>query len=150
MIKVDKVNMIQVQNWDQLVKDTYGKPYSFQQQEGCQPRGVRYITIPDDDLDEEMKDSIPEVINGNEMGVKFEVWLNRDPKQPLNPSEEELKNCNYYWGETGEDLEVWKNSKSHLDLFWSRNFYPDLQMVANDLHKKGLIEAGDYLINIDW
>jgi hypothetical protein len=35
-------------------------------------------------------------------------------------------------------------------MFWERNFYPDTYTVANDLYDKGLIEAGDYIINIDW
>ena len=37
-----------------------------------------------------------------------------------------------------------------IDLWWERNFYPNIQMVANDLHSKGLLEAGEYTINIDW
>ena len=37
-----------------------------------------------------------------------------------------------------------------IDLWWKRNFYPDIEMVANDLHAKGLLEAGEYAIDIDW
>lgn len=75
-----------------------------------------------------MHDSIPERINGNKMGVKFDVWLQRDPTE---------------WnGKKGDE--------SYLDLFWGRNFYPDIHTVANDLYNKGLIEAGDYVIDIDW
>ncbi len=62
------------------------------------------------------------------MCVKFNSWLSRDPKKPIKDQE-------FSW---------------ELDLFWSRNFYPSLQSVANDLYKKGLIEAGKYIINIDW
>lgn len=75
-----------------------------------------------------MNDSIPEVVNGEERGVKFDVWLTRDPKQPIPE----------------------QTADYQLALFWERNFYPSLEMVANDLYKKGLIEAGDYTINIDW
>jgi hypothetical protein len=35
-------------------------------------------------------------------------------------------------------------------MWWERNFYPDVQMIANDLHAKGLLDAGEYVINIDW
>ncbi len=153
MIKARNVNMIEVSDWDDLVKDTYGKPYKFQQQDGCQQRGVVNITIPDEtyEYEDEMNDKIPEVINnGDEMGVKFDVWLKRDPKAPLNPSKKELKECGYYWGKTEEDEIEWKQDKGHISMFFERNFYPNLQTVANDLHKRGLIEAGDYLINIDW
>lgn len=129
MIKYTNKKVIEVSDWDALVEKTYGKPYSFQQQDGCQDRGVVDLTIPSDWADDDsMNDSIPKEINGEKMGVKFQVWLDRDPQE-------------------------WKGNKGdvlYLDLFWSRNFYPDLYTLANDLHAKGLIEAGDYSINIDW
>ena len=129
MLKYTNKKIIELRDWDTLVRKTYGKPYSFQQQDGCQQRGSVSITIPETwDNDEEMYDSIPEKINGDEMGVKFAVWLARDPKQLF---------------ESGKD-------DRFIDLFWERNFYPDLQTVANDLYAKGLIEAGDYSIDIDW
>ena len=93
--------MIDLSDWDQLVQDTYNKPYSFQQQDGCQPRGSFHLNIPYEDTnDKYMNDSIPEIINGTEMGVKFNVWLSRDPNEPLNPTKQELKDCGYYWGKT--------------------------------------------------
>jgi hypothetical protein len=151
MIKVKKVKMIEVSDWDELVSNTYGKPYNFQQQNGCQSRGIVKITIPDITYEEEMNDKIPEVINDeHKMGVKFDVWLSRDPNEPLNPSKEELKNCNYYWGESEDDEIIWKQDKNHIICFFERNFYPDLQTVANDLYKRGLIDSGEYSINIDW
>lgn len=69
-----------------------------------------------------------EGVNGDEMGVNFASWLARDPKQLLKNDD----------------------SSHSLSLFWERNFYPDIQVVANDLHTKGLIPEGDYVINIDW
>lgn len=113
-----------------MVEETYGRPYKFQQQDGCRDRGIVSITIPDEDYDEDMNDSIPENINSAEIGVKFKVWLERDPEQPLSNYE--------------------GTPEVGLRLFWERNFYPDIQTVANDLYDKGLIEAGDYFINIDW
>lgn len=151
MLKIKNVKMIEVSDWDNLVSKTYDKPYSFQQQDGCQQRGIVNITIPSESWEEEMNDKITEVINNeHEMGVKFEIWLNRDRNEPLNPSKKELKQCNYYWGETEEDEIKWKQEPRHIYMFWERNFYPNLQTLANDLHKKGLIEAGEYTINIDW
>lgn len=151
MIKTKNVKIIDVSDWDELVSNTYGKPYSFQQQDGCQPRGMVYLTIPEEPCEENMNDKVIEIINSEQsMGVKFDVWLKRDPKAPLNPSDEELKKCNYYWGKTEKDKKEWKESESHINLFWERNFYPNIQSVANDLHEKGLIEAGEYAIEIDW
>ncbi len=116
--------------WDRLVIDTYGRTYHLQQQDDCCDRGLRYLTVPSDDVEDFENETVPEKVNDPKMGVSFEAWLARDPKQKLSDP---------------KDHEDWK-----LNLWWSRNFYPNLQMVANDLHKKGLLEAGEYAINIDW
>jgi hypothetical protein len=147
---IKTVKQIDVNEWDKLVSQTYGKPYSFQQQDGCKSRGIEWITTNSDEGDDYENDSIPEVVNGEDMGVSFKVWLERDPNQPLNPTEEELKNCGYYWGKTKEDMSMWKNDKSHINMFWERNFYPNPNMIAADLCKKGLLESGEYQIYIDW
>ena len=75
-----------------------------------------------------MHHSIHESVNEEIMGVKFSTWLKRDPKKLRSESDSEIS----------------------LKIFWARKFYPDVHTVANDLHKKGLIEAGSYIINIDW
>ena len=130
MLKTKKINQIDSYDLNKLVQETYGRPYDFQQQNGCQDRGTVNVSIPSQDMDEHMHDSIPDKVNGSIMGVKFKTWLERDPEQPLtNP----------------DDQSPWS-----LNLFWERNFYPDLQTVLNDLHSKGLVEAGDYEIKIDW
>lgn len=126
-MKITTKKMIEVQDWDDVVKETYGRVYSFQQQDGCQGRGSVNITVPDEEADDFENEIVPEIVNGYEMGVKFSSWLARDPKAPL-PDHDDFG----------------------LMLWWERNFYPNLQMVANDLHAKGLLEAGDYIINIDW
>lgn len=128
-LKFKQQRVVSVQDWDALVEKTYGRPYSFQQQEGCKPRGIFTLKVPSLKVqDEEYNDSIPEEVNGEIMGVKFKTWLKRDPKQKLKGQEYDFS----------------------LELFWHRNFYPDIYTVANDLHKKGLLDAGEYLIKIDW
>lgn len=127
MLKSKSTQIVTVQDWDELVVSTYGRPYSFQQQDGCKERGLFYITIPESGCDYKAK-SVTEEINGDDMGVSFSAWLSRDPKE---------------WNGDPDD-------KSFLDMFWERNFYPEVQIVANDLHAKGLIEAGEYGIDIDW
>lgn len=128
--EINKWYTIEVQDWDELVQKTYGRPYSFQQQNGCQSRGVVDFSVPDESesYDEKMNDTIPEEVNGREMGVKFDFWLNRDPKQPIPDQKYDFE----------------------LESFWLRNFYPDFQTVANDLYKRGLLEEDDWTINIDW
>jgi len=61
------------------------------------------------------------------LGVSFRAWLNSDP-----------------------DKAAMQSTFQNQQLCRARVFYPDLQMVANDLYAKGLLAAGDYFINIDW
>lgn len=127
MIKTQNKQLISDSDFDALVTQTYGKPYQFQQQDGCKERGTYHLTVPSEAYDNE-NDSVLEEINGEEMGVSFAAWLARDPKE---------------WNGDPDD-------KDYIDMFWERNFYPDVQMIANDLHAKGLMPAGEYVIEIDW
>lgn len=131
-MKTRTETVIDLNEWNKLVVKTYGRPYHFQQQDGCQGRGSFRFTVPDTDNDADMNDAIPEKVNGEEMGVKFAQWLARDPKAPLGAND----TC--------------RSEQWNIDLWWHRNFYPDFQTVANDLHAKGLLLAGEYTIDIDW
>lgn len=122
--------MIEVSDWDEVVQNTYGKPYSFQQQDDCKPRGTFEFTVPDESNDFE-NDTVPEEVNPPDMGVSFAAWLARDPAQKLPPEENSFGN-------------------DYTNMWWERNFYPDMQMIANNLYAKGLLDAGEYIINIDW
>jgi hypothetical protein len=73
---------------------------------------------------------IPFKINGSEMGVSFETWLKTSPEDTAKQFNRDHK---------------WENR-----LFLDRNFYPHVDMIINDLYSKGLIEAGEYDIKIDW
>lgn len=128
-MKIRTEKMIDVSEWDKLISETYGRPYTFQQQDDCRSRGIFRLTVPAE-ADDYENESVPEKVNHPEMGVSFAAWLARDPKQKLSDPTAQEDYC--------------------LDLWWGRNFYPDVQMVANDLHAKGLLEAGSYTIDIDW
>lgn len=123
--------VIEVQEWNEVVEKTYGRPYNLQQQGGCQDRGEQSITVPYRAYNDYYadRDSVPEDVDTEEMGVRFGAWLARHPKQKLSNPDDQENYC--------------------LRLWWERNFYPDLQMVANDLHAKGLLEAGNHTIVID-
>lgn len=125
-MKTKTIKSIDIRDWDKLVVQTYGKKYSFQQQDGCRPPGTFLLDIPSSfasDDEEEMNDEISIDVNGDEMGVKFDVWLNR--------------------------IEPFFEDDFYDELFWHRNFYPSIYTLANDMHAKGLLEQGEYLIN-DW
>lgn len=118
-----------LKEWDNLVKATYGKPYSFQQQDGTKERGIFTFTVPDYWPEEDpFDDSIPAVVNGDEMGVSFATWLATPADHVFNPG--------------------WKPYQT--EYFWERNFYPDVDMIIRDLYQKGLIQEGEHIINIDW
>lgn len=126
-LKIKTINTIDVGDWDNLVTKTYGRPYNLQQQDGCMGRGIVKLVVPLNTEDYE-NDTLPEEVNGSDMGVSFEGWVARDPKKPL---------CG-------------DSSTFSLELWWERNFYPDKQMLANDLYHKGLLPMGEYSIIIDW
>lgn len=127
MLKYTLTRVVEVSDWDDFVEQNYGRTYALQQQDGCKQRGTVTLTVPCPDAEDYENESIPIEVNGDEMGVKFDVWKNCDPAS------------------VGEGLEDWQ-----AEIFWQRNYYPMLEMVANDLHAQGKLEAGEYLINIDW
>lgn len=130
MLKTKTVKVITVHDWDDLVVETYGKPYMFQQQDGCKERGVVYFDVPSYEWNGDYHENteIPFEVNGLEMGVSFETWLDTSPDDTAK----------HFDGGFGNGL------------FWERNFYPHLEMIVNDLHSKGLLEEGEYMIDIDW
>lgn len=130
MLKIQKRNIIDVQDWDNLISQTYDKIYSYQQQDGCKERQTVTITVPVKDPEDFKNTEIPFEVKGKEMGVSFQTWLNTSP-------EDTAKHFNPKFG--------WQNK-----MFWGRNFYPHEDMIINDLYAKGLLEAGEYDIKIDW
>lgn len=60
-------------------------------------------------------------------GASFKTWLERDPDKILP-----------------------NNSPFSTRLWWESNFYPHVSMIINDLHSKGLLEEGDFYIELDW
>lgn len=127
-MEIKTVKMIEEREWSAFVSKTYGRLYRLQQQNGCYARQLVYITAPNEDAELDLPDTVPEIVNGKEMGVNFNAWLARDPAQKIEG----------------------RNYDFELTLWWHRNFYPPVEAVANDLYKRGLLPAGDYVININW
>lgn len=125
-MRIQEMKVVDSMDLDQLIRDTYGRPYNFQQQDGCQNRGYTEATVPEPDPEDFDQETIPEVINGDDMGVSFAAWLARDPEAPVG------------------------GRSDAIALFWERNFYPSQAMVLNDLHARGLLPPGEYMITIDW
>lgn len=130
-LKTNTKTTIPLQDWNAFIKEIYGKPYSFQQQEGCRDKGIYTIYIPEtlpkenEDYGYDYDPSTPE----KELcGVPLTVWLSRDPKQPLEGQKYDF------------ELEIW----------WFRQFYPYIEELEEDLARKGLLDPGEYTIIIDW
>lgn len=68
-----QVNIIEVNDWDALVEGTYGKPYAFQQQDGCKEKGSYRISVPIKDPYDFENDTVPESTNHADMGVSFKA-----------------------------------------------------------------------------
>ena len=112
-----KVTLIDSFEFDKLVKDTYGKPYCFQQQDGCKGRGTYEFSLPIEYPEDYRNDEVN--LAKDEMGVSFSSWLATPPE-------------------------------SFREIEWARNFYPDAEILLQDMHLKGVLPEGDYLIRIDW
>lgn len=129
MIKYKTIKQISLQDWDNLVKSTYNKIYSLQQQDGCMYKGTTIeFTVPVEKVEDYERDKIPFEINLDERGVSFISWLNTNPEDTAKHFEHNYQN----------------------ELFWQRTFYPNLTILINDLYDRELIEEGEYSILIDW
>lgn len=138
------MTVISCSDWDKFIVQTYNRPYCFQQQNGCRDRGKFQFSVPVEDYNlpddfSHLSQSLATdtvIIPAIRSSVPLEVWLERDPSLKIKPRSGEL--------ETDAFLSF------ITTLFWHREFYPSIYLLANDLYEKGLLPAGDYLIDIDW
>lgn len=128
MLKTKTVKAIELEDWNNFVTEVYGKPYNYQRQDGLKEKGAYPKSVPSRWTYDFKNTEIPFEVNGEEMGVSFETWLNTSPKDTIEYFKDDYEN----------------------DNFWEETFYPDVNMIINDLHSRGLMEAGEYLIIIDW
>ena len=135
-LETEAIKVVFCSDWDRFVEKVYSRPYCFQQQQGCRSRGFFRFTVRrplnDDDVPRDFEnDTVPEIVNHGKMGVSFLSWLARDPNELLSSKPNDPNNfC--------------------LKLWWKRNFYPHIDILIEDLRKRGLLEVGEYGIIIDW
>ena len=125
-------------DWNKFITEVYGKPYNFQQQDGCRSRGVYDFSLPFDfelyDEEEDFLDFVDRTdFNKNQSCVKFSVW--KDEKVKYKDPDKTV----FYQDEYEDER-----------LYWVRAFYPNLYTLLDDLYKKGLLEDGDYELVVSW
>lgn len=132
-MKCRKINLVNVEDFNEVIKEVYCKHYSFQHQGARTYNGVEesyFLKVPyiRNFKDFDSGAAIEECIYNNEQilqyGVEFNEWLNKDP--------------NFEW----------YSSDINNKLIWERYYYPHIYMLINDLYIKGLIEAGEYCIKM--
>lgn len=122
MLQYKIVKLIDNSDFDQLVQDTYKKPYRIQQTEGCLERQCfSFKANKDLNFAEDLPKNVEFDYEGE--GVDFETWVNTP------------------YTET-DDYRV--------NLFWERSFHPYFNDLVLDLCKKGLIKEGEYSMKISW
>lgn len=136
-LKFNRTKTIDVSDWDRFVCEHYGKDhYSFQQQNDCIDRGNYSVTVSSTTKDPYENKTIDDMVikcNHENMGVSFVVWRDT-PKD-------------YF---TKNNLTIDKDGYNFDGLWWDRNFYPDVEMIARDLFFKGIIDSEDFEIVVDW
>ena len=63
MLKYTSVRTVDLGDWDELVEETYGRPYNFQQQDDCKDRGIQKFTVPKSSPYDYDNDTVPEEVN---------------------------------------------------------------------------------------
>lgn len=118
MVNIRTEQVIAVQDWDKLVQETYGRRYSFQQQDGCKERQRVRICVPDEDYMDFENDTVPEIVNGDDMGVSFAAWLARDPNQPT--TEDEIRYVRKYEAAIPSccELQTFEEHANQLMICW--------------------------------
>lgn len=121
MIKSKIKHVISSAAWNKQVSKIYGRPYSIEDQ--FEFNRVLGFKVPNRSFDF-ANETVEENEDTKETGVNFKSWIARDPDQKI-----------------GSDPCAFVTT-----LWWYRAFYPDIEVLANDLFKKGLLERGEYVI----
>lgn len=115
MLRYYAAKIIDEDEFSQLVRDTYQRPYQLQQHGFDSGEPMRIGTYLEID--------VPGTDTWLPGEHSLEEWLEREVENP------------------GDKI---------AEIEWEREFTPDLQQLVNDLHAQGLLEAGEYLIKVEW
>jgi hypothetical protein len=124
-LKIEDVKLIWESELSELVTKTYGRPYSLQQQDEMMAQDtILRVRVPEGL--EPWNESYDENPEGYTPLPTLARWAATEtPAEHRFPSYRE-------------------------EMWWHRNFYPCRDEVLGDLHDKGLLPAGDYVIHCWW
>lgn len=167
-LKIKTWKIIDESEFSELVSTIYGRPYRLQQQGEMIGNDATYpIDVPNDfaAMDEDHRES-REWERASGAATKYEhidpveyptfqEWLDRDVNEPVPDA-----STDFWVKHSNEDPQIPKPyippAEDRLpgglihDLWWTRNFFPPLGEVINDLHKRGLLQEGEYRIHAWW
>lgn len=160
MLNVKIVKQINESEFSELVRKTYNRPYRLQQTDGCYSRGSFTLTISSNGCEAYPTTAMSNGGDG-ESPVSFQEWIQRDRNEPIPISEkdieayEALKNSSIsnksFYDPNNESNKKSREVGGLLNtLWWEREFYPDLNELLDDMLSRGLIEEGEYEMEIDW
>lgn len=123
-LKTSTRQIIDIRDFDNLVEETYGRPYSLQQQNFMGQETYYDFEVPEswDGWDFDGFEGYP---------VPFKEWCEADPE--IDPK-------------TGRP---WSPSYEKR-LHWEREFYPDFEELMHDLNLRGELDPGKYSIHVWW
>ncbi len=142
-LKIETWQVIHETEFSKLVEETYGRPYQLQQQEPMMGQNeVRHVVVPSTNT-----------FNGQN-DPTFEQWLKRSVNEPVPDPTGEM--WEKFYAENPDQGTYTPRDDARLpgglthELWWTRDFYPPLEEVLNDLHRRGLIAEGEYHIEAWW
>jgi hypothetical protein len=130
-MKTKTVQMISVQDWDKLVKETYGRPYSFQQQDDCKsPEFKEKVSNAMVEYHLKKKLKLNESIGvGTGRGVR-RVWNNwkklYEEAKMSDPNFSIPSDCGNMIGTTKFEIEWNKKKVKHREQIMNRNFFENI------------------------
>lgn len=167
MLPTKTAQVIWEKDFSDLVVETYGRLYQLQQQEPMMAQNSYLpISVPDawtsarDEDHVRVREWEAERREAEgKLGIRhaseysqhpqwptFQEWLDADPTASVP-----WKYESYSDGRKEQERPDWcRPGGLYHGLWWTRVFFPPLGEVIADLHKRGLLDEGDFLIHAWW
>ncbi len=134
-VTYDTVRMIWETEFSNLVSAVYGRPYQLQQQDAMMGQDqIERVRVPDEEWDADW------------CLESFHAWRDADATPP--EGDRERWKWELDWERLNNDEDCMRYSPG--PFFAVDIPTPPAGTIMNDLHARGLIEGGDYVIHAWW